>query len=278
MQMIMRSESGVDFNVQTRGANPRAVFVHGFAGDLHTWDSVWTALGSNFAALRYDLRGCGASVTREPAPFRHADDLLFVLDAFGIDCCDLIGVSMGGGIALNFALDHPQRVENLVLVSPHLVGWEWSASWLALWNPIVQHARAGKLAEARRLWWEHPLFETTRASVGRSALYESIMHVSREQLTDDQHEPMLPDLERLHLLTTRTLLISGGRDLEEFRLIANLIKASACHLECVDEPERGHLLHLEDPQACARRIDSFLFAHDVERIPVDGRDAATTGN
>jgi len=260
--MIVRSESGVDFNVEIRGSRPRAVFVHGFADDLHTWDGLWSALDGSLAALRYDLRGCGASVTHRQIPFRHADDLLMVLDAAGIDRCHLIGVSMGGGIALNFALDHPERVRNLVLVSPHLVGWEWSAAWLALWNPIVQHARAGEMEEARRLWWEHPLFETTRTSAAGPALRASIMRMTREQLTDDRHQPMLPDVERLHTLTTRTLLMTGERDLEEFRVIAALLEASVSDLERVDEPTRGHLLHLEDPEECARRISSFLASNN----------------
>jgi pimeloyl-ACP methyl ester carboxylesterase len=258
MQMIIRSIAGLDFNVQMRGSHPRAVFVHGFGDDLHAWDGVWEALGDSFAALRYDLRGYGTSVCRQPAPFKHADDLLTLLDAAAIDRCDLIGVSMGSGVALNFTLEHPGRVRNLVLISPHLVGWEWPQPWLELWDGIVARARAGAMDEARRLWWEHPLFETTRNSAAGRTLFESIMRFSGQQWLHDCHERMLPDVERLHLLTTRTLLLTGGRDLDDFRLIADLIEASASRLERIDDPARGHLLHLEDPQACARRISAFL--------------------
>lgn len=256
------STSNVDFRAFKQGAQPSAVFLHGFGSDLHTWDGVWAALGENlgenFAALRYDLRGFGASVCRQPVPFKHADDLLTVLDATAIDRCDLVGVSMGGSIALNFTLDHPERVRNLVLISPHLVAWEWSEAWHQLWNPIVDRARSGAIDEAKRLWWEHPLFSTTRSSAAAPALFESIMRFSGDQWIDDHHEPMLPDVERLHLLATRTLLLTGGRDLDDFRLIADLIEASASHLQRVDDPARGHLLHLEDPEGCARQISAFL--------------------
>lgn len=112
--------------------------------------------------------------------------------------------------------------------------------------------------EARRLWWEHPLFGTTRDSAAGPALFESIMRFPGEQWIEDRHEPMLPDVERLHQLTTRTLLLTGGRDLDDFRLIADLIEASASHLQRVDDPARGHLLHLEDPEGCARKISAFL--------------------
>lgn len=262
MQTIIKSTSGVDFNVQIRGSRPRAVFVHGSEGDLHTWDGVWDVLddnlGDSFSALRYDLRGYGASLCRQHTPFKHADDLLTILDATASDRCDLIGVSMGGGIALNFTLEHPARVRNLVLISPHLVGWEWSRPWLELWNRIIERARTGAMDDARRLWWEHPLFETTRSSAAGPALFESIMRFSGEQWLDDPHEPMLPDVERLYLLATRTLLLTGGRDFEDFRLIADLIEASAAQVTRIDDLARGHLLHLEDPEVCARRISMFV--------------------
>src|SRR5688572_24015777 len=104
-----------DFHADARKPPPRAVFVHGFGGDLHTWDSLWEAMDSEFSAMRYDLRGFGQSLIHAPTSYDHANDLLAILDALGVEQCDLVGVSMGGGIALNFTLDHPERVRNLVL-------------------------------------------------------------------------------------------------------------------------------------------------------------------
>jgi len=253
----------VDFRVDKRGNSPRTVFVHGVGDDLHTWDSMWAATAADFSALRYDLRGDGASVCRRRAPFKHADDLLAILDATDIERCDLIGVSLGGGIALNFALDHPERVGNLVLISPHLVAWEWSEEWRRRWSAIAGHARAGRMDEAKHLWWEHPLFETTRASAAGPELFKSIMHSSGAQWLYDDHMPMLPDVERLHLLETRALLLTGGRDLDDFRLIADLLAASAVNLQRIDDPDRGHLLHLEDPVGCAKKIGAFVLARPL---------------
>ena len=254
----------VEFYAQIRGALPRAVFVHGLGGDLHTWDAVWDAT-DDLPALRYDRRGCGQSVCRQPAPFKHADDLLAVLDACHIQCCDLIGVSQGAAVALNFTLDHPERVDKLILISPGLVGWEWSQTWRKLSEPISLSAAGGAIAEARRLWWSHPLFYTTRNTPAGPALLQSIMTMSAQQWLESEHVLMPPDVERLHQLTTRTLLMTGARDLDDFRLIADLIQGSAANVERVDEPECGHLLHLENPQGCALRISEFLqIAHGLD--------------
>ncbi len=249
---------GARLHVDIRGDRPRAVFVHGLAGDLHTWDPVWGELGPSLAALRYDLRDHGASISRS-RPFNHATDLLNLLDAVGIDRCDLTGVSMGGGIALNFALEHPDRVARLILISPAIVGWEWSESWRALWRPIAAQARAGALDEARQSWWQHPLFDTTRVGPAADALRDSIMRFSCAPWIRDDHEPLLPDIERVHTLRMPTVLMSAGRDLDDFRLIADLIAASAGEVvQRVDFPECGHLIHLEDPQGCAARVREAL--------------------
>lgn len=250
--------AGVDFHAQQRGARPRSVFLHGFAGDLHTWDLLWSQLGSAGAALRYDLRGYGQTACESDLPYCHADDLLAILDTLELDAVDLVGVSMGGSIALNFAIDHPERVRSLVLISPSLVAWEWSEGWQKLWQPVVELARLGRMDEARHLWWQHPLFATTRDCAAGPALFESFMRFSGSQWISDSHRPMLPDVERLHTLKPRALLITGARDLEDFRLIAELIEASVSDLVRTELPDSGHLLHLENPAECAGHIARFL--------------------
>jgi pimeloyl-ACP methyl ester carboxylesterase len=236
----------------------RAVFVHGFDGDLSTWDGVWKELKGNLSALRYDLRGFGHSVPREHTQFTHADDLLELLDAAAIAQCDLVAVSLGGSIALNFAIDHSERVRNLILISPGLLAWEWSEGWLKLWQPIVEHARKGEIDDARRLWWRHPLFSSTRPGTSGQLLFDSIARFRGTQWVTDLHRPVQPDIERLHLLKARTLLMTGGRDFEDFKLIADIIEAAAGNVTRRHYPALGHLLQLEDPQECARQILAFL--------------------
>jgi pimeloyl-ACP methyl ester carboxylesterase len=258
IQEIAIRAAGANLHAEQRGPNPQAVFLHGFGSDLRTWDGLWEVLGDDLPALRYDLRGSGRSVWQQNVQYNHADDLAVVLDTASIEHCDLIGVSMGGSIALNFALDHPERVRSLTLISPGLVGWEWSNAWVERWRPIVNRARDGAINEANRLWWEHPLFSTTRESNAGPALFESIVRYSGAQWISDRHVRLLPDVERLHSLRARTLLLTGGLDLEDFRLIAAVIEASVPDLERIDDPGRGHLIHLEDPVGCAHKIKSFL--------------------
>jgi pimeloyl-ACP methyl ester carboxylesterase len=98
---------GMRTRTDERGAGRCAVYIHGLGGDLQSWDAVWPHLADDRRSIRYDLRGFGQSRATNDAVFTHGQDLEALLDALSIDRCDLIGMSMGGGIALNFALNHP---------------------------------------------------------------------------------------------------------------------------------------------------------------------------
>ena len=257
-QALTIRAAGVDFYAQQRGERPDTLFVHGFGGDLHFWDSLWAALGGKLQGLRYDLRGFGRSLTDSDEPFSHSEDLLAILDALAIEQCDLVGLSMGGAVALNFALNHPQRVRRLVLISPGLVAWEWSDEWKALWRPIFARARDGDMDGARELWWQHPLFATTRGSDSAQILYDSVQRYSGAQWIRDNERQELPDIDRLQALQVPTLLLTGGRDMQEFRLMADAIESCAPNIQRVDFPDLGHLVCLEDAPACAAQILRFL--------------------
>jgi 2-succinyl-6-hydroxy-2,4-cyclohexadiene-1-carboxylate synthase len=248
----------VGLHGEAQGENPRAIFLHGLGSDLASWDMVWDALPADFAAIRYDLRGFGQSQARNDAPFAHADDLLAILNARGIAQADLIGVSMGGSVAIQFALDHPERVRRLALIGPALMGWDWSQDWRALWRPITAAARAGDMTGAKQLWAAHPLFETTRASAAAPLLLASIARYPGGIWLADNQRATLPDVDRLPMLAPPVLLMSGERDLPDFRLIADLIAGCVEDVRRIDFPGCGHLLNLEAPAQVATEIADFL--------------------
>lgn len=252
--------AGTDFFAGQRGDCPQILLLHGFGSDLHSWDSLLPPLGDELAYLRYDLRGFGQTPVGSGKEYSHASDLLSILDELGLETVDLLGVSMGGSVALNFALDQPGRVRKLVLISPAMVGWEWSEEWRLQWTAIEERARAGDLDAARRLWWQHPLFATTRDSPAAGALFDTIMRFPGRQWIADEHRPMFPDIERIHSLAGPTLLLTGERDLADFRLIADLLAGAVPGLRRIDHPGLGHLLHLEAPERCAGEIRHFLGA------------------
>lgn len=230
------------------------ILIHGMGGSRADWSRVRAALPAHWNVLSYDLRGFGQSRAEEGVAFSHADDLRALMDARGIDSTRVAGVSMGGAIALDFALTHPERVSHLTLVSPALVGWEWSDEWKALWRDVANAARSGDMALARERWWNHPMFAIVRASDAAAELRRSIEAYHGRQWFHDDQRAELPDIERLHELAVPTLLLTGEKDVTDMRLIADVIENAAPGTVRIDYPGAGHVLHLERPDDVARAI------------------------
>ncbi|PNU06549.1 alpha/beta fold hydrolase [Novosphingobium guangzhouense] len=240
------------------GRGTPLVLAHGFGGSRRDWDALVAALPDTARPLvTYDLRGFGGSVG-DGQPYSHADDLLALLDALEIAQADLCGMSLGGATALSFALDHPERVRRLVLVSPLMVGWSWTAEWVDRWKAIGRAARGGDMAQARELWWHHPLFDALRERPAAPAMRAAIDAYHGDQWVQDTQRPALPDSERLGDLSMPTLLLTGERDTPDFRMIAQAIAAMGQNVTRIDHPHAGHMLNLEIPEVIAPEIARFL--------------------
>jgi pimeloyl-ACP methyl ester carboxylesterase len=118
--------NGVDLCVQTFGdrADPPILLIMGGASSMDWWEEGFCErlmAGSRFV-IRYDHRDTGRSVSYEPgaAPYSLrdlAEDAVGLLDAFGLESAHLVGMSMGGWIGQLVALEHPDRVASLTLIS-----------------------------------------------------------------------------------------------------------------------------------------------------------------
>jgi pimeloyl-ACP methyl ester carboxylesterase len=120
---------GRSFAYRHVGAGPVVVLVHGLAGTMGTWDAVVDDLATRCTVVTVDLPGHGRS---EPLPGdssigTYANALRDLLDALEHPTATVVGHSLGGGVALQFAYQYPQRCERLVLVSSGGLGVEVSA-------------------------------------------------------------------------------------------------------------------------------------------------------
>jgi pimeloyl-ACP methyl ester carboxylesterase len=100
--------------------DPPLVLVHGFTGSSLDWGDVVDELASDRRVVTFDHRGHGESanvgVESGYSFTRLVDDLAAVLDGLGVETCDLLGHSMGGAVAMRYALRHPTRLRSLVLM------------------------------------------------------------------------------------------------------------------------------------------------------------------
>ena len=115
--MLLRLDSTPRLAVELAGAGPAVVFLHGIGGNRLNWAAQVDAVQGDFTALAWDARGYGDSEDYE-GPLDFADfsrDLHRVLDRVGVRRAHLVGLSMGGRIALDFYARSPERVASLTL-------------------------------------------------------------------------------------------------------------------------------------------------------------------
>ena len=114
-------EDGLSVHLRDEGPReaPTIILLHGSNADLHTWDAWADALKADFRVIRYDQIGhglTGPSSTDDYSLSAFVEDVEEVADRLGVESFVLAGNSMGGWIAMGYALEHSERLDGLVLV------------------------------------------------------------------------------------------------------------------------------------------------------------------
>ena len=107
------------YTEQGDGNAPAVVMLHGVTGHARTWDDEGAVLASRYRVLALDQRGHGDSDPPPDADYTIASlgaDLATFVDALGLSTCALVGLSLGGRVAIQYAGTHPGRVSRLVVI------------------------------------------------------------------------------------------------------------------------------------------------------------------
>ncbi|MGE0827136.1 MAG: alpha/beta fold hydrolase, partial [Candidatus Binatia bacterium] len=132
---------GLRFHYIREGQGSDLVLIHGLGGSLHDWDTALPVLSHHHRVLCWDVRGCGES-DKPSGPYTpqlFARDLAGLCSAVGISRAHVAGISMGGVIAQRFALDYPNLVQSLTLMSTSSeVGEQAQKAWLKIADTIEQ--------------------------------------------------------------------------------------------------------------------------------------------
>lgn len=237
--------NGGDLSFESVGVGPAVVFIHGFALDRRVWRSQLDVLSASYRVITYDCRGFGRSSAPTLA-YDHADDLVVLLRHLGIDSVHLVGLSMGGRIAVNVALRVPAMVRTLAVIASDLGGYQHQIDWNV---PVV----GGDLDAARAFWLGHALFDSVRGHPAAWTLTRAMVadYSGWHWLHEDiRHPADLDAIDRLTEVSTRAIAIVGDRDLPDFQTIADLLVARIPHARKVMIKRAGHLVNLESPTAC----------------------------
>ena len=165
---------------------------------------------------------------------------------------------MGGRMALRFAAPYPAWVRSRVLADRALDGQRWSEDWQIRWKGMCDAAKSGQLAEAKRLWLEHPLFDRARANPGAASLLSRMVgHFSGWHGNRDSSPVPAPSLaERLGQIRVPSLVMIGEHDLADFRAVVKTLEAGLPIVRLVVIENSGHRVNLE----ASRELNAAVLA------------------
>jgi pimeloyl-ACP methyl ester carboxylesterase len=201
---------------ETLGKGSAIVFIHGGYGDCRMWDGQFQALATDFQVIRYDHRGFGRSSVPQD-PYSPVKDLLSLLEKLNVGRAHLVGNSMGGSLAIDFALKHPERVASLVIVASGPRGLPVPQEAIDRVVAVFKAAEAEGLERAVELWLAHPMVAVSSKKAGVREQLRAMVNDNRaifrmKQWPSEAMNP--PAAKRLKEIRIPTLVVIGGQDTE----------------------------------------------------------------
>jgi pimeloyl-ACP methyl ester carboxylesterase len=190
--------NGISLYYEVHGIGKPLILLHGGFGSFEMFAALSPTLAEKYQVIGVDLYGHGrTALTDRPLEFASmADDIVGLIEHLGLEKADLLGFSLGGAVALQTALRHPERVNKLVVISTPFKR--------AGWHPEMQ---AGMTAFAPEFFMRTPIYDAYLRVAPRPDDFPRFVVAMREALSQeyDWTEPV-------SALRIPTLIIAGDAD------------------------------------------------------------------
>ena len=243
------------------GTGHPLVLIHGGAVDRRMWDDQFKVFAQHYKVIRYDQRGAGKSGIPMKR-FSNTADLLGLLRFLKVDKTYLLGLSRGGGIAADFTLEHPDRVDGLVLTSSNLGGMP--EAYRQMLAASFSAARDEGVARGVEVWLEDPYQapsrdnkaarERFRGIVTENLVVNLFLLVGTKLVLPSE----IPVSQRLSQIRVPTLVLSGERDHPDARANYDRAAKTIPHAQRAVVPDAAHLVNVDQPAEYNRIVLDFL--------------------
>ena len=244
------------------GEGQPLVLIHGGLVNSGLWDDQFEVFAGQYRTLRYDVRGYGKS--KSPTSyFSNHGDLRDLLDSLGIGQATVLGLSMGGAIAIDFTLTYPGRVAALMPVAAGLGGYQATARSPLRDELNAAYERGDKeraVELSLQLWTDGP---NRRPDQVDPVARERIRAMTAQTFDLPDVEQWLqrldpPAIGRLAEIHVPTLFVAGDQDVEDILKIGDLVVANVPGARRAIIPGTAHHLNVEQPAEFNRVVLEFL--------------------
>jgi len=241
------------------------VFIHAGVADSRQWNNEFISFSKRHKVIRYDMRGFGKSEPTE-GEFTHLDDLTKLLDHLNVSQqIILVGCSMGGGTALDYTLENPQKVRALLLVDSAPSGLQIDLPTPPKFKLVEQAQKSGNLEMVSeietQIWFDGDRPKAQVDQQMRQLAYEMNLIALRndeKELGTSLPNLSRPAVERLSEITTPVLAIVGEHDIPYMHAAAEAMREKIPNYRDVTISNAAHLPNMDQPAEFERVVREFL--------------------
>jgi pimeloyl-ACP methyl ester carboxylesterase len=253
--------NGTRLYYEVAGTGQPLVLIHGGAVDSRAFDDQFTEFAKHYKVVRYDLRGTGKSGDRDK-PFSNTEDLYGLMQYLGIESAYMLGISRGGGFVYDFALERPDMVKALILVSSNLSAGV--PAYEAMFERATEAGKQSGAAAAAKVWAYDPYQGPQREQARPKVLAIIQDNIARFRYFNG-YEPVaqlsaseVPRADRLAEIKVPTLVIAGAHDNIDARNNYRRWAEGIPGAQMVVFPDSGHLVNIDQPEDFNRTVLEFL--------------------
>jgi pimeloyl-ACP methyl ester carboxylesterase len=245
---------------ETLGKGAPVILIHGGFGDRRMWDAQMEPLSQAFRVIRYDHRGFGKS-SAPAKPYSPVADLVALMNHLQLKRANLVGNSMGGTLALDFALLQPDLTGAVVVVASTAGGYPVPEEDIKQVNEVLGIAKDKGTSAAIPLWLQHPMVAVASRHATAGPLLRTMVEDNQRMFLAEHwpQEPMSPPAyERLTNLNANVLFVVGDRDVGSVRAGAEASAARIKKSKVVTIKDADHLPQMEHGEAVNKLLVEYI--------------------